>query len=316
MIEEEFERFEPNEEGQWYGVFKKSPYHLDFLYFFVGEKNLATSEIYSQDYLDYLKRNWQIEKKISNDEIQQYPNLWYQFTNGKENFLELSSKVKLTKKIKSWNVYQHEVYVGSEFELDLSKSWYLKADYGFAGRGNRILELHGKTRFDSTKEVVIEEFLDRKIDFSIMILDDHRFLIYQNKVSISGQYQETVIDFSHCFDIEKFLLKFGVESEKIDEFKEIFLKLVNYFQSKSSTHIQGSFDFFIYKSKESLAIHPCCEFNPRWTMGRVAWHIATLYNNSKTKFFSSCFASKILDGYQLLSPANSKMNFQVKWYNE
>lgn len=309
-----FQRFDPLEECSWYGLQKTTPYQLDFLYFFVGQKNLATNIHFSVEYLNHLKNHWGIEKSITHKDINEFDNFWYFSQYSKEKFLQLSSKINLTKFLLNNDYYNHEVYLGdSNLQINPNKKWFVKSDFGFSGRNNKILPSDKSHVFETNW--VVEEYLDRCFDFAITFLSKDKFIVYENNVTYSGQYVGTTIDFDICNDLEKFLTQKKVSKHRVDKFRNQFSHIVEYYSSLVTLgDVVGSFDFFAYLKNDEIYIHPCCEFNPRWTMGRVAWEIGSRYNPKLSTIFTTCFAKNKIEGFQTLSPTESKISYQVKWH--
>ncbi len=308
-----FERLDPQEECLWYGMQSKGPYMLDYLYFYIGSYNLATKRKFSEKYLGDLKNRWGIEKITSSAVDPLSHNFWYFDNYSKDIFLKLSDKVRLTKFLKSIKAYKHSVIVGSQPPDSNSKHWYVKSAHGFSGRGNFI---YAKDVFEkiSTQEFVVEEYLNRICDFAITFLDEENCIIYENQVNKTGKYQGTTIEEDTVYNIEKFLLKRSVPKSEIEHFLHTFSEIISFYKQQLNGKILiGSFDFFIYEKAGELWIHPCCEFNPRWTMGRVAWELSRNLPLKKLLFFQTVFSSEPIDGYEILSPQEDKIKFQVKW---
>lgn len=313
-----FERLDPTEECYWYGGLQKSPYSLDYLYFFIGNNGLATERKFSETYLNLLRAYWKIEKDVTREKIHSYRNFWYFDLYTKDQFLKFSDKVLLANYLKEIDAYEHKVFIGNEIKQNLEIAehpWYVKSSHGFSGRGNSLkksinaLELH-----DGTHNFVVEEYLNRKIDFAITLLENEKIIIYENIVSSGGQYLGTKFLFENTHDIEKFLASYNISKFKIDTFVFVFEKIRKFYCSQNfGKALIGSFDFFIYESKNELNIHPCCEFNPRWTMGRVAWEISQRYRQHNSKAMSAVFNRLQLEDHHVLSPPEDKIKYQVKW---
>jgi len=309
-----FERLDPSEECKWYGQPARSPYKLDFLYFYMGSHNLVTKEYFSETYLTSLKNDWGIQKKIQpfDGEASKYKNAWYFEEYSIDDFLACSSKIELSKFLQQIDAYRHEVFITNKAPLRNDNTWYVKSDHGFSGRGNFLLNPQ-ETGKDFDVIAVIEQYLNRVIDFAITILDDDVTIIYKNQVSRGGQYLGTMIDHSNDQDIEKFLSQNRISQSEINRFMMNFEKIKTYFTKVlHGKKIIGSFDFFIYQKNNEFLIHPCCEYNPRWTMGRVAWHISQYPKIKGFKKFSTLFHKDIQKNYQLLSPFDYKIKFQYQ----
>jgi len=312
-----FERFNPQEEEQWYGdAVAPSDYHLDYLYFFVGKHNLASAQSYSALYLEQLNKQWGIEKKTSSQQIESYPNAWYFSDFSVQQYLALSQKINLAKWHLQNNSYQHQVFLhapGRAIPTLFAEKYMIKKNWGFAGRGNRVISKNEvQTYLQSlNQEQVVEAYLERIVDFAITLIEE-KMIIYKNEVMPSGQYKGTLIESSYVEDIEKFLSFYSVSQKRISEFLDHLGKLKSWLGSLSNqTPLQGSLDFFLYRQNEECAIHPGCEFNPRWTMGRVAYVIAKKYFPN-ARMVQTQFSKKLLPDWIELSPSESKVHFLLK----
>jgi hypothetical protein len=315
------ERFDPTEEYQWYGgtVSHSRGYNLDFLYFFVGDGTLATQEKFSDEYLSVVRQFVGKEVKYTNKNILAQKNAWYFHDIGGEDFIKCSSKCFLAQFLLSKGFYDHnvEVVTGSE-PLQANKisdqtRYYIKQDNNFAGRGNKILLGHEVKSFKFDTPHVIEEYLDRVLDFAITFMSDQEIIIYQNKVNSHGQYQGTIIDRSLVTNIESFLQSNGVCSKEMRIFMNRFNEIISMYKDSffGSRLFRGSFDFFLYNHEGIIKVHPGCEFNPRWTMGRVAWTIFSRYVPIGHDQANFIFSAKPVEGSVLLSPKTSKINYTM-----
>jgi len=288
------DRFDPSEELNWYPQSKETKkshhlqntirefYKLDYLYFWLFEETLVTSSKFDEEYLDFVENHVKkkpifiSEKELKKDLVPIF-NKWY-FENYKiEQFLEASSKFLLAQFHLQHQAYTHQVVCAPslmEIQLALKNvgKVILKNEFGFAGRGNLIFSL-GETFLGDTSRIVLEKFLDRVLDFSILWIDERK-IIYQNSVSAKGQYQGSLFEKTLCDDVVAFLLKNQISEEQIFQFLKYLKLLEEFWRSKldSTKNLNGVADFFIFKDEKNfLHIHPCCEFNPRWSMGRVSF---------------------------------------------
>lgn len=329
-------RFDPSEELEWLGKKTNTPYVLDFLYFFLEDETLATPYHYSRD---YLKRVEQITSRVPKyknfprSALRDFKNYWYFPSYTKENFLQLSSKVYLSDFILKNRLNSHYIKTIKssldifQLELENNKKYILKEDHHFAGRGNKIgsgeeIKLFLSQKCDSLNpnQFVIEEYLNRILDFSIAFINSKKIIIYENKVNKLGQYVGTIIDRRLVDSPSAFFEKIGINKIEIDKFNANLKSLTSFLASKlpEDISLSGSVDFFIYKDSalNEWRIHPGCEFNARWTMGRVAWALFQKFSKPEEQIGAFEFLKKENPQFPrslIISPSEMKIKYAMSF---
>jgi hypothetical protein len=264
--------FDPSEEMRWQDPQFKAKVDLEFLslYLFPGQV-LNTVRVYSQEYLSYLKNNFNINSQISplqKDALAE--NRWFLTQNLFLN-QQWNSKIYLHRLFKKMNIYPHQRMVNSLHEIrqmiSQFKKVYVKSDFGFAGIGNKMFDTQMTPNEEKwcdknlSRGLIVEPFYDKKQDFSIYLKGtEEKF--YYNNVSIDGRYLGTVYDRKQSLD--QFLEKLTLE--KRNEFR-LFFKNVLGFIPAEVLKLGLVFDCFFYELKGELHAH-LSEVSFRLTMGR------------------------------------------------
>lgn len=331
-------RFDPSEELMWYDKIKDSPYKLDFLLFYLTDHTLVTKCNFSKDYIDYVQNLIGRSVKYvscNDDELIRFNNFWYYSNYDKNMFLKLSSKVLLAEFILNNHINEHYISTVkshsdiSNLKLADGVRYIVKKDHHFAGRGNYIGYKNEIINFLNLSfqicenfNFVVEEYLNRDIDFAVTLTDQGEEVIYQNFVNDKGQYIATKIDNTVAKNFENFLTKFHLNKSKIESFINTFNTIKTYYYSQlvEGEAILGSFDFFLYKDviNGELIFHPCCEFNPRWSMGRVAWELYKKFSAPNENLATFEFVGKHAINFRaerciVLSPKESKIKYQMSF---
>lgn len=283
-------RFDPAEEMNWYlpqaaGKANKK-YQLDYLLLWLTNQTLSTNYPYTEEYLAFVECMTGVAPQLVPENIK-YPNFWYFAEFSKLQFLAMSSKINLANFIHKNSWYHHPVIVTDEISrikkfFEQHQRIYVKSDFGFSGRGNFLITNWSdlvssrlqQIMSSSKKPLMVEKFLTRVCDFSIAlgVGAESKNYCYKNFVSEKGQYLGTEIDWENVLDVELFLKQQEVDESETQRFVASFSNLLSWYQSQIGLEVklQGAFDFFIYRNDTGkLLIHPACEFNPRWSMGRV-----------------------------------------------
>jgi len=334
------EIFNPAEELNWYSgnsQNKKSIsefYNLDYLYLWLFDGVLTTSSSFSRKDLVHIENVLKKQNKIIVNEkadlhkldSKKIINKWYFY--HKDEFLRASSKCQLANFNLLHHAYKHPVIVTHSYNelqdfLLKNNKIMVKEDFGFAGRNNRIFECENQNQNQNRlptyhEYVVAEKFLNRVLDFSILWIDDQK-IIYKNQVSEAGQYRGSHFIRKDHLLIPDFLKDVGLSSEVISLFLLHLLKLESYWKKQiNHQSLNGAADFFIYRDLDRnnfLYVHPCCEFNPRWSMGRVAYSLFQRMSKVHSelgnwKKFSLEFCNGINDLNQSNADENS-MNYVI-----
>lgn len=315
--------------GTGFNDLKKSPFNIEYLLFFLLNNDIKIytehSHLYDSAYLSYLKNVFNFNHQIEFlKEIKGCKNFWFYNLSHDENKL-LNSKLTSYDIAARLNLYDHQhqkVSAAEELCFDIKEKVIVKSAFGFSGRGNKILS---KSEFFSEKNrnwikeiatkdgyVIVEEYLDRLVDFSILV-DNRNKIFYKNIVGNFSEYQSTVFDSK--LSLSQFFHDHKIEQHKVIKFQNKIEKIVSSF-SELRAHMPYVIDCFIYKKRDhTFDIHPMCEISYRWTMGMVTYHLWK-------KYFSKCRSVQLSivknrnfrinsDSY-LLGPQSLPINLLIK----
>lgn len=249
---------------------KSDPYHsnkisqeFEYLINYLDPTSeIYTTKNYSKDFLDKFKELTGVSFKMTHRKKVVIP--WCQDSSDFSMLQKLQDKKKTLTFFKEKGVIKHHLELINNKEK-LEEGFLYKEPFSLSGMGHYSYP-KDKIKIENLlleKELIKEERLDRKIDFSTLVKNGKVLGRYQNFVDDHFQYKGTII--SKDFKLEDHL------EEPYHKALQIILAY-----SKDYSGIM-SIDSFTYQKNNELYLQPISEINARKTMGYCALKMKEKY---------------------------------------
>lgn len=305
---------------------KASPainHSIEFLLFYLNDRDLYSDKKYSTDYLSYVEKLTGHCPRIIRDGA--FENYWGPLKSyDKEKWW--NSKITSTQLLiqKGWCSDTHILKNKMDLEkLNFSRELLLKDPFGMSGQKFQLLR-----RDRDLKErqeiilraldhgpLIIEPWLNRIYDFSQYIFSDGTRIAYQNQVDENFQYKGTIFSNYQAAQLKHLPFYSRLSEEKWAYFHSQTEAIIEFY-SREANEYGYSIDSFIYEDEGELKIRVMTEINYRQTMGRITYELANKYAPAKkwkalllTKCVSGAALWKRcldLEGIMVLSPGDSR----------
>ena len=214
-------------------------YEFEYLFFFLFPNDvLNTPIIYSKDYINFLKNNFEIDAKIENHQQSNYLYWW----GDLENFnlrKQLNNKEFFWQFCCDHNIPYPKTVKDTQNLHKLGKKIILRKKLGFSGQGLKILENNNNNILNPN--YLASTYYCRVKDFGLVIKNDE-VTFYINNVDKRGQYKGSrLIHANEIFIKDEYINSFKELQEftkspiQVDGFitsdGEIFFNELNYRQS-------------------------------------------------------------------------------------
>lgn len=261
-----------------YNQFESSKVNQEFEYlihWLEPTKNVFTTKIYKQKYLDYLAEQTGESLKTSS---QGAPELFCQRFVDVEKLKKIQNKINLFLHLKEKKIIKHYGKRISCIE-EVEDGFLYKAPYGMSGGGHytNIEKRHLiEKALEKYGELLKEEILPRNLDFSTLCEGGKVLFQYENIVDDRFQYKGSY-----------FKPNFKLGGHLDDLYKRTIAEVLDYSREYAGVM---SVDGFSYQ--DHSLIHGACEINTRKTMGYFAFRIWQKYYPSSSFFKFLLFRNK------------------------
>jgi hypothetical protein len=271
---------------------------FEYLFFYLQPGDtLETRKFYSQDYISRVKKTTKKSPNLVKEGATK--NFWgtiddiplAQKLNNKITFYETLQKHKLDNR--DFNIINDV----KEYEFkEVYKPIIVKYPKSLSGKGNLkinsfedyVLKEKKIKKWLKYSPLIVEEFIDRKIDFGVSVDDKNNFQIYQNKIGNSFQYTGSK------------LLNDNIQQQINNEDIE---KII--FEYKS-LGISGPWSIDGFIAKDGRVIFH--EVNARVSMGLIFLKLKELYFADAKKFEFTIFPQRKMKYFSSLDEIEEVFN--------